>query len=59
MHTAMPVSYVEPNGKNRPCEACSLPYDAAANIHKPKLCSFGKIVQKKFGASLVDRKRHK
>ena len=54
-HTAMPVSYVEPNGKNRPYETCSLPYDAAANIHKQKLCSFGKIVQKKPGASLVDR----
>ena len=51
----MPVSYVEPNGKNRPYETCFLPYDAAANIHKQKLCSFGKIVQKKPGASLVDR----
>ena len=58
-HTAMPVSYVEPNGKNRPYETCSLPYDAAANIHKQKLCCFGKIVQKKPGTSLVDRKRHK
>ena len=55
----MPVSYVEPNEKNRPDETFSLPYDAAANIHKQKPCSFGKIVQKKPGATLVDRKWHK
>ena len=55
-HTAMPVSYVEPNEKNRPDETFSLPYDAAANIHKQKLCSFGKNFQKKPGATLVDRK---
>ena len=58
-HTAMPVSYLESNQKNRLHETCSLPYDDAANIHKQKLCSFGKIVQKKPGASLVDRKLHK
>ena len=55
-NTAIPVSYLEPNGKNRPHETCSLPYGAAANIHKQKLCSAGKIVQKKPAVSLVDRK---
>ena len=55
-NTAIPVSYLEPNGKNRPHETCSLPYGAAANIHEQKLCSAGKIVQKKPAVSLVDRK---
>ena len=50
------MSYLEPNGKNRPHETCSLPYGAAANIHEQKLCSAGKIVQKKPAVSLVDRK---
>ena len=42
--------------KNRPHKTCSLPYGAAANIHEQKLCSAGKIVQKKPAVSLVDRK---
>ena len=50
------MSYLEPNGKNRPHETCSLPYGAAANIHEQKLCATGKIVQKKPAVSLVDRK---
>ena len=50
------VSYLEPNGKNRPHEACSLPFGVAANIHEQKLCSTGKIVQRKPAVSLVDRK---
>ena len=33
------LSYLEPNGKNRSHETCSLPYCAAANIHEQKLCS--------------------
>ena len=55
-NTAIPVTYLEPNEKNRPHETCSLPYGGAANIHKQKLCSAGKIVQKKPAVSLVDRK---
>ena len=50
------MSYLEPNGKNRPHETCSVPYGAAANIHEQKLCSTGKIVQKKPVVTLVDRK---
>ena len=50
------MSYLEPNGKNRPHETCSLPYGAAANIHEQKLCSTGKSVQKNPAVSLVDRK---
>ena len=42
--------------KKRPHETCSLPYGAAANIHEEKLCSAGKIVQKKPAVILVEER---
>ena len=45
-NTAIPVSYLEPNGKNRPHETCSLPYGAAASIHKQNSALLEKLYRK-------------